>query len=129
MTAEKLTAAVKARAAWGDALPPWVEELARACDLRGVRQISKTMDYSPAVVSQILNNKYQGSLTRVETAVRGRLMNATVQCPVMGGDLWLDRCLMHQSRANDPRFNSMEAALFRRACLGGCPNSHVKPVE
>lgn len=121
----KISAIEKARRAWGAELPDWVEQLAMVCDRSSMNAAAARLEVSNGVVSQVLNAKYPGNLKRVETTVRGRLMNATVVCPVVG-ELAIDQCQTHQKRK---RVTCHEHLMFWRACRGGCPNSFVQPEE
>lgn len=87
----------KARQAWGKSMPDWVLIFAEQCDRTSVRAAAERLRYSPSVGSQILSNSYQGRLDKVEAAVRGAFMGATVECPVLG-ELPLHKCLYHQGR-------------------------------
>ena len=108
----------KARAAWGNELPDWVLMFADQCDRSSVRAVCDRIRYSHSVGSQILSKTYQGRLDKVEAAIRGGFMGATVQCPVLG-ELTLDKCLYHQGRKFAPT-NPVRVALSR-ACPA-CPN-------
>ncbi len=115
-------AVTRARSSWGKDVPPWVLALARACDAGSGASVAKRLGYSGAVVSQVLRNAYQGSLSRVEEVVRGAFMAETVGCPVVG-EIAKDLCAEHQRRpfANT---NPTRVRLYR-ACRGGCPHSKV----
>lgn len=119
----KTEAQDKARAAWGEALPEWVLALAAACDRDGGRAVAERIGYSRSAVSLVINNRWNGDLTRIEQAVRGALMNAEVACPVVGA-LALDRCATHQKAAWAP--HNPQRIQFYRACRSGCPHSNLK---
>jgi hypothetical protein len=106
----------KATAAWGD-LPDWVGELASLADAEGLGGAEKRIDYSRSAISQILAFKYMGDLTRVEQMVRGALMAATVDCPVLG-EIGRDRCLTEQKEPF--RATSRHRAQLFHACKT-CP--------
>lgn len=122
MTTEKLSALAKAQAAWGDRLPDWVAALARECDRTSQNLAAKRVDYSSTAVSQVINGKYSGDLTAIEQAVRGVLMAATVECPVVGA-LASDACLNHQRAPWSP--HNPQRIAFYRACRQGCPHSRL----
>ena len=109
----------RARAAWGDAIPAWVEALAAACDGSSQKVVARRLGYSDAAISNALRNTYKGGLTGIETAVRGAFLSESVPCPVVG-DLPRDRCMEYQRRpyANT---NQMRVALYR-ACRS-CPHN------
>ena len=90
----------KARAAWGDAIPDWVEVLAGACDDRSQIKVARRIGYSAATVSYVLGNSYRGDLSAVEQAVRATIMAATIACPELG-ELALADCLEWRRRAQD----------------------------
>lgn len=127
MSAAPTTSATeRARAAWGGGLPDWVIALAEACDAPGASQakVAARLGYTPPVVSQLLNARYKGDLTRAERVVRGAYLAETVPCPVLG-DLPVNDCLSHQ-RADFDGANHIRVSLYR-ACRGGCP--HAQQAE
>ena len=99
-------------------VPEWVFELAAEVDRQGSqRKVAKLLDVSPAVVNQVIRNKYPAGLERMEERVRTLLMRAKVVCPELGE---IDRaeCLEIQARpfaATNPK----RIALYR-ACRTGC---------
>ena len=113
----------KAVAAWGEDLPAWVRVLATAADQESMRNVAERLRYSSAVVSQVINRKYAGSLEAVQKAVEGAFLDVHVPCPVLGV-LPLQQCLENQRR---PRCGG-NPTLIRlwRACRSGCPNSLIK---
>lgn len=118
--ATDLTMIDKARAAWGDPLPDWIEELASLADSRGLRGAAKKIGYSPSTLSTVISNSYAGDMSRVEGKVRGALMGFEVECPVLGA-VGRDVCLDHQKRPFAAT-NATRTRLFH-ACRGGCPNA------
>ncbi|WP_142850831.1 transcriptional regulator [Telmatospirillum sp. J64-1] len=119
-TRESVPAVQRARVAWGEALPQWVQVLAEHCDATSQARTAKRIGYSGAVVSHVLKNVYPGDIAKVELAVRGALMAATVNCPVLG-DLPTNECLEHQRR-KFAATNHVRVRLYR-SCHGGCPHS------
>ncbi|OBS10816.1 hypothetical protein [Acidihalobacter prosperus] len=89
----------------------WIEVLREACADRGQRAVSTEIDYSTSVISQVLNGLYKGDLTRVQAAVEGALMGATVSCPVIG-EMPRQRCIEYQRSPYAPT-NPMRVQLFR----------------
>ncbi len=78
------------------------------------------LDYSPSTLSQVLSATYRGDLSRVEQVVRGALLGAQVECPVLGA-IGRDRCLQEQ---DEPfRATSAMRAQLWHACRSGCPNA------
>ncbi len=116
-------AITKARAAWGDTIPGWIEALARACDEGSQAKVAKRVGYSAATLSYVLNSRYTGDLAAVEQAVRGALMAESVNCPVMG-DLAANTCLELQRAEWSAR-----RAMIKEACRSGCPHSRINPDE
>jgi hypothetical protein len=124
-----MTALGRAIAAWttgGQDVPDWVGALAIACDESSQNAIAKRLDYSPAVVSNVLRRTYSGDLRAVEQAVRGRLMNQKVTCPVVG-ELDAATCNGHQRAPWSP--HNPQRIQFYRACRAGCPNSRLPKGE
>lgn len=113
----------KAHEAWGDAIPVWVEELARAVNATSQGKVADRIGYSKSLISHVLSNGYTGDLSRIEAKVRGALMNETVGCPVLG-DIGRDRCLDEQAKPFAAT-SSLRARLFR-ACRANCPHSRLK---
>ena len=66
----------RAQAAWGEALPDWVEALALACDDKTQKAVARTTGYSAATLSYVLSRTYPGDLSKVEAAIRGALMSS-----------------------------------------------------
>lgn len=90
----------KARAAWGEALPPEVEALALAAQRTSASAVAKSIGYSPALVSHVLARRYgveghSGDLSAVFAKIRGAYLGETVFCPVLG-EIGRDRCLREQ---------------------------------
>jgi len=109
----------RARKAWGSPAPDWVEVLAGECDRTSQRAASNRIRYSSGLVCNVLQAKYTGDLTAVEQAVRGALMSATVDCPVVGV-VSAEACISHQRRGFSTA--SPQSARLSRACPA-CPHS------
>lgn len=94
----------KAKGAWGDPLPDWIQALAEEADRIKLAGIARKLDYSQAAISTVLSKKYAGDVTRIEGKVRGFLLGAKVMCPVYG-EIGRDQCLDLQrcSRRSPPR--------------------------
>lgn len=109
-----------ARDHWGDdAVPDWIEALAKACTAASQARIAKRLGYSAGVVSSVLRNAYAGNMEAVETAIRGALMGGTLICPELGeikGDVCTDNRRRAQTFQNT---NSHRVRMFR-ACRN-CP--------
>lgn len=115
-------------ACWGEAMPDWIEMLARMSDKSSQTQAGKEIGYSGSVVNAVLRRSYNGDLAKVETAVRGRFMRETVQCPVLG-DLAAHVCLQHQKLARGFSAGSSFRIRMARACKGGCPHSRISKPQ
>lgn len=115
----------KAEAAYGDGLPDWVAELAKLADREGLGGAEKRISYSRSAISTVINGKYTGHVGRVEQMVRGALMAATVDCPVLG-ELARNRCLEWQSKPYAAT-SSHRVQMFV-ACQN-CPNATGKKGE
>jgi hypothetical protein len=113
----------KVAAAWGDAAPDWVRELAVEATSTSAVLAAKRIGYSPAVLSHVFAKRYSGDMTRVEAKVRGALMHETVVCPVYG-EIGRDRCLDEQKMP----FGATSSVRVRayHACRSGCPHSRLK---
>lgn len=127
MRYEKRSFADKAQAAWGNPLPDWIAALAEACDRSTQAEIAKRLGSSTAVISHVLAKNYAGNLQRVEENVRGALLGATVNCPVLG-EIGTDRCLAEQKMGNT--FSSAMRGAIYRNCRGNgvpkCMHSQIK---
>lgn len=68
-----------------DALAPDVKaELQRQLVRYGTqKKLGDAFEVSVAVVSQLLNDKYPGSIDQMQERIRGKWMGKTVQCPVL----------------------------------------------
>ncbi|MDO5648841.1 hypothetical protein [Paracoccus sp. (in: a-proteobacteria)] len=109
-----------ARAAWGEALPDWVAELAQECSATSQNKVAARLDRSAALVSQVLRNKYAGDLDAVQARFNGVFRAQTTDCPELGLIL-TQQCQDWQQQAR--RFvnvNAMRVRMFR-AC-NACPH-------
>lgn len=118
-----LTMSDKAALAWGQQVPDWVAELAQMATNQGLNACAERLDCSSTTLSQTINNKYPGDLSKLEAKVRGALMGETVICPILG-KIGRDRCLLSQALPKAVT-NSVRTRLYR-ACRSGCPNSRLK---
>ena len=117
--AQGASAVDRARTHWGADLPAEVAALAAACDASTGKAVAATLGYSPALVSHVLANRYPGDMERVFEKIRGALMGATLECPVLG-EIGRHRCLDEQRRPFAAT-NSIRARLYH-ACRA-CPNN------
>lgn len=112
-----------AQAAWGAALPAWVRVLAERCGELSQQGAAARIGYSPATVSNVLRAKYKGDLSRVQEAVEGAFMSATVECPALGA-IAANDCLSHQRQPM--RTGNVRVMRIWNACRSGCPQSRIK---
>ncbi|SEQ59191.1 hypothetical protein SAMN05428995_105226 [Loktanella sp. DSM 29012] len=104
-----------AREAWGAALPDWVLRLAEACEETSQNKVARRLERSPALVSQVLRNKYAAELDLVEELVTGKLLAATRDCPALG-ELPLDQCQAWRRRARVFNGANAQGVKMYRAC-------------
>lgn len=116
----------KATEGWGPDTPDWIIELARLADRYGLRGAGDRIGYSGTVLSNAINAKYGGDLGRVEKAVRGALMGAVVECPVLG-EIGRHTCIATQRKPLSSA-NPKSVRLYF-ACRNGCPNANLNPKE
>ena len=119
MTLNGETNVALTRKSWGAAAPEWVLVLAEAADASSQADVSRKLGVSSAQINQALHNTYAGRIDRLESRVRGELMNEKVACPVLG-EITKRRCLDEQRRNNGTPQNAVRVEL-RRACRK-CPN-------
>lgn len=100
----------------------WLAALREACTARGQADVARQLGYSAGAISAVLAGKYQASTARLQAAVEGALLLATVDCPVLG-ELPRQRCVEHQRRGFAAT-NPMRVALSR-ACPD-CPHRSMK---
>jgi len=98
---------------WVDTPPDWITALAMACDKTSQKKVGDMIGYSNSAINQVLGKRYTADLTTFEKAVRGALMNVTVQCPVLDA-IPANRCIEHQ-RKPYANTNQMRVQLFK-AC-------------
>lgn len=103
--------------------PEVLELLIRACKPPSTQAaIAKRINYSAQVVNQVIKGVYKGDLGRVEKAIEGALMNARVDCPVIG-EIPQQRCIKNQ-REPLRATNEINVQLYN-ACRSGCANSLI----
>lgn len=109
------------REAWNGSPPDWVETLARACAGSSQAAVAKEIGRSGSLVSQVLRARYPGDLEAVEELVRGRYMNATVDCPAQGA-LPVHICRLWRDRSRNFSGHNAEWVRMHRACTR-CPRN------
>lgn len=89
----------------------WKQALAAACASMSQKDVASIIGYSESVISQVLAGKYRGDMRRVQAAIEGGLLGATVDCPVLGV-IPRQQCIEHQRRPFAPT-NPMRVQLWR----------------
>lgn len=111
----------RALRAWGANPPDWIKALARRCDTAGSQsRVAADLEISAAVVNQLLGHSYKGRMDRMESRVRGRLMQAKVMCPVLGEISTAD-CSSNQAKNRNFKATNPLRVALRTACPK-CPN-------
>ncbi|RQO63134.1 hypothetical protein DBR47_00750 [Paucibacter sp. KBW04] len=75
----------------------WLHTLRLACERGTQAQAAQQIGVSETTVSQVLSGNYKANTLRIERRVRGELMGAECDCPVMG-DVSLRVCQDVQER-------------------------------
>jgi hypothetical protein len=101
----------------------WIEALRQEAKRTSQTKAGNRIGYSGATVNQVLKGTYKGDLKRVEEAVRGALMGATVDCPV-AGEIPRNRCIDYQRRSGTFAATNPMRVQLHRACPQ-CPNRRV----
>lgn len=100
----------------------WIDVLKREVSKQGLGAVADMMETSRAAVSQLVNGKYPGNLSRMQARVEGVFFNRTVECPV-AGEIPAQQCFSNQRKK--PGSNPMNLRFFK-ACRSGCPHSQQK---
>ncbi len=95
----------------------WIETLRAECERTSQSRAASLIGYSPAVINQVLRGSYKGDLRRVEQAVKGALMGAVVDCPVVG-DMPRNRCIDYQRRAGSFAATNPMRVQLSQTCPG-----------
>lgn len=102
----------------------WVAALRSEVENTSQKAAARRIGYSPSVVSQVLKGIYGGEnggdLEAVEESVRGAIMGATVECPVIG-EIPRNRCIEHQRRTSNFAATNPTRVQLHRTCPV-CPN-------
>jgi len=102
----------------------WLNALRQACSKRSQQSVGNQIGYSVAVVNATLKGKYTGDLQAVEDAIREKLMDAKVNCPVWpDAPIPLEQCKDYQ-RVKPPFNNPVKRHMYN-AC-NGCPHAKIK---
>ena len=109
---------LKVQEAWTGAVPDWVETLAENVNATSQRVVARKLGVSNSLISGVLANKYPGDIHAIAEKVRGSLMGATVECPVMG-EIGRDQCQREQ-KMGFTGASALRARLYRTCPT--CPN-------
>lgn len=109
----------KARAAWGEGIPSWVEALARACNETSQSKVGQRLGVSASMISATLSNRYQGDKQRIERLCRHEFERAAIDCPILG-EIAPIACRRWQAKAERLRTGNNQNARMFRACRA-CP--------
>lgn len=109
----------KARNAWGDTIPAWVEGLAKVCAETSQNKVAANLGVSAALISNVLANKYPGDLARISGLYRGAYESAEVDCPGLGR-VGLDKCDGWRKKVKLKHRPNALAVMMYRACTA-CP--------
>ena len=123
----KITSLSRARDAWGEPLPDWVETLALACDRASQNKVAVLLDRSSAVVSQVLSRKYPAAMDLIEERVRGVFMDGRVACPGLG-EIAVQHCQDWRAKSGKLEVGSPLRVRMYRACRT-CPRNSVETSE
>lgn len=115
----------RAQVCWNGAAPDWVLALAAACARQTQREVAERVGYSHTVIGQVVRGVYPKRTAKIEAAVRGALMSATVACPALGEEIGAQSCVAHQARKRASLGANPEHVRLYRACRGGCPHSFL----
>lgn len=102
----------------------WIEALRNEAKRTSQSAAATRIGYSPAVVNTVLKGTYKGQLQNIEEAVRGAIMGATVDCPVIG-EIPRNRCIDHQRRKSTFAATNPLRVQLHRSCPV-CPNGREK---
>ncbi|MBI5484477.1 MAG: transcriptional regulator [Deltaproteobacteria bacterium] len=89
------------------------------CAAHGQTAVAKMLGYSPAAISQVLNDKYKGDTGAILTRVEEVFGGAFVKCHELG-EIPLSACAEHKRR--EPQTDSFYARMYR-ACRN-CPQNN-----
>lgn len=98
----------------------WLGALRAECDRTNQGQAAARLGVSDTTVSQVLTGNYKANTLRIERRVRGELMSAECECPVLG-DVNLRVCQDVQERPlrnGAPQFGNPFYAQAWYACRG-----------
>ena len=108
--------------AWAGKPPGFVLAITAEWDrTRSSRKVGAAIGYSPSVVSQLVRNLYPGDTRAIAAAVRDRLQEAVIPCPVQG-EIGLSVCREWQNRPFSAA-SALHVCMFRACRVCECnPN-------
>lgn len=98
----------------------WIGALRAECTRTNQTTAAARIGVSDTTVSQVLSGSYKANTLRIERRVRGELMGAECECPVMG-DVSLRVCQDVQERSlgkGSPGIGNPQHAAAWHACRG-----------
>ncbi len=75
----------------------WLDVLRAECERTSQAAVARRLGVSPAMVNQVLKNRYRGNIQRLRARVEGMFLGRSVECPVLG-QIALNECLDHRER-------------------------------
>ncbi len=102
----------------------WFTALHEAVARSSQRAVAARLGVSTTMISQALNGRYPSSLRTLEQRVRGTLLAATVDCPVLG-EISTRRCADEQRR---PFATSNPTRVRLFVTCRSCPH-HTNPTN
>lgn len=93
----------------------WLDVLRRECARSSQSAVARRLGKSQALISLLLAGKYTRDTSRIEAAVRSRLLPATVSCPVLGE---IDGATCLDWRTKELASTSSFRTRMWRACRG-----------
>ena len=96
----------------------WFNLLTQKVEQLGRRQVESDTGMSKTTLSMVLNGKYNGNLSNIESQVITAYTNITVNCPVLG-TIAVKRCNTEQVKGFSPS-NPQRIRLYK-ACAN-CPH-------
>lgn len=116
-----------ARAAWGAAIPDWIEVLALECGRSSQIDVARKLGRSGAVISQVLRKVYGADTRLIEERVRGVFLDARVPCPALV-EVPLQDCQDWREKGRTWALGNPMRVQMYRAC-NRCPRNGKEAAE
>jgi hypothetical protein len=97
----------------------WLELLKKKVEELGRRKVEQDTGMSKTTLSLVLNNKYMGSISNIESQVNLAYAKIEVECPVLG-KIRMIRCVTEQKKPLTLS-NPQRIKLFKACAI--CPNN------